>query len=57
VTQDGSITEITAGPGARTVGISAGSDRQPPTHLVNRLWFADGATDKVCYLSFEPVTR
>jgi virginiamycin B lyase len=54
VTPDGAITELTAGAGARAVGLTAGSDREPPTHLVNRLWFADGAGDRISYLSFEP---
>jgi virginiamycin B lyase len=52
VTPDGLITEFSTGEKARTVGITAGSDRQPPTRLVNRLWFTDAAGDRVAYLSF-----
>jgi virginiamycin B lyase len=52
VTPDGGITEFSIGEGARGVGISAGSDREPPTRLVNRLYFADGAGDRIGYLDF-----
>jgi hypothetical protein len=34
------------------VGLSAGSDRQPPQRLVNRLWWADGAQNQLSYLAF-----
>lgn len=54
VTRDGTIVELPLGAGARSVGLTAGSDRQPPARLVNRLWFADGAGNKISYLSFEP---
>jgi streptogramin lyase len=58
VTPQGEITELplTDGKGdaVRAVGISAGSDRQPPSRLVNRLYFADGAGDRISYLSFFP---
>jgi streptogramin lyase len=54
VTPDGAIRELPVGTGARGVGLTAGSDRQPPTRLANRLWFADGAGNKISYLSFEP---
>ena len=40
------------GEGARAVGITAGSDRQPPQRLTDRLWFADGGGDRLCYLQF-----
>jgi streptogramin lyase len=53
VTPDGVITEISVGEGARAVGLTAGSDRQPPARLVNRLWFADGGRNAVSYLRFE----
>jgi virginiamycin B lyase len=52
VTSDGVITEFTAGEGARPVGLSAGADRQPPERLVNRLYFADAANDRISYFSF-----
>jgi virginiamycin B lyase len=54
VTADGIITEFPIGAdGARAVGLSAGSDRQPPERLTNRLWFADGGANRIAYLSFE----
>jgi virginiamycin B lyase len=52
VTSDGAITEFPLGAGARAVGLTAGSDRQPPARLANRLWFADGTGNKVSYLVF-----
>jgi virginiamycin B lyase len=52
VRPDGRIVELPLARGARAVGLTAGSDRQPPRRLVNRLWFADGARDKLCFLSF-----
>ena len=42
VTPAGVVTEFPAGEEARVAGFSAGSDREPPARLVNRLWFADG---------------
>ncbi|HLF10331.1 MAG TPA: hypothetical protein VJA26_03890, partial [Gammaproteobacteria bacterium] len=53
VTAAGVITEFPVGPTARAVGLTAGSDRQPPNRLTNRLWFADGAGNKISYLSFQ----
>ena len=53
VTSDGTITEFPIGADARAVGLTAGSDRRPPERLSNRLWFADGAGNKISYLSFE----
>ena len=53
VTPDGVITEFPLAASARSVGITAGSDRQPPARLTNRLWFADGGGNKIGYLSFE----
>src|SRR5207342_1189323 len=38
VTPAGSITEFPLAPSARSVGLTAGSDRQPPARLTNRLW-------------------
>jgi virginiamycin B lyase len=52
VTEDGAITELSLGSGARAVGLTAGSDRQPPGRLANRLWFADGGGNRLGYLSF-----
>ncbi len=54
VTPDGAVTEFSIGADARAVGLSAGSDRQPPTRLVNRLWFADGGANRISYLQFVP---
>jgi virginiamycin B lyase len=53
VTPTGAITEFPVGASARAVGLTAGSDRQPPDRLTNRLWFADGAGNKISYLHFE----
>jgi virginiamycin B lyase len=49
---EGRITEFPAGENARAVGLSAGADRQPPLRLGDRLWFADGAGGRICYLQF-----
>ena len=38
---------------ARATGISAGSDRQPPDRLVNRLYVTDPANNRLLYLSFD----
>jgi streptogramin lyase len=54
VTPAGVITEFSSGADARSVGLSAGSDREPPTRLVNRLWFADGGGNRISYLQFVP---
>ena len=53
VTPEGDITEfpIFDGP-ARSVGLSAGSDRQPPDFLTDRLWFTDGVNNRIGYLQF-----
>jgi virginiamycin B lyase len=56
VTPAGVVTEFSAGADARAVGLSAGSDREPPTRLVNRLWFADGGANHISYLQFTPDT-
>jgi virginiamycin B lyase len=55
VTMQGEITEFALPPGqapARATGISAGSDRQPPDRLVNRLYITDPANNRLLYLSF-----
>jgi virginiamycin B lyase len=53
VTPAGVITEFPLGADARAAGLTAGSDRQPPERLTNRLWFADSMGNKVGYLRFE----
>jgi streptogramin lyase len=53
VTADGVISELALSTSARGVGLTAGSDRQPPTRLANRLWYADGNGNKISYLHFE----
>jgi virginiamycin B lyase len=52
VTPDGVITEFPLAPNARGVGLTAGSDRQPPERITNRLWYADGNGNKIGYLHF-----
>lgn len=51
VTASGQIHEFPLG-AALAVGLSAGSDRQPPRRLVNRLWFTDGRGNQISYLQF-----
>ncbi len=41
------------GDSVRTVGLSAGSDREPPDRLANRLWFTDPAGNRIGYLQFD----
>jgi streptogramin lyase len=53
VTPQGVITEFPAGEGTRAVGLSAGADREPPRRLLNRLYFADGARDRLGYMEFK----
>jgi virginiamycin B lyase len=53
VTVAGEITEFPLGAAARAVGLTAGSDRQPPQRLVNRLWFADAGQNAIGYLEFQ----
>jgi virginiamycin B lyase len=52
VAPDGSITEFQLGAGSRGAGLSAGSDRQPPVRLVNRLYVADGGANRIAWLEF-----
>jgi virginiamycin B lyase len=52
VTMSGDITEFPI-EGARATGISAGSDRQPPARLVNRLYVTDPANNRILYLRFD----
>jgi hypothetical protein len=51
---DGTITEFALDAGTRGAGLSAGSDRQPPTHLVDRLYVADSGNNRIAYLQFRP---
>jgi virginiamycin B lyase len=53
VTPDGTITEFPLPGNARGVGLSSGSDRQPPQRIANRLWYADGTGNKIGYLNFK----
>jgi virginiamycin B lyase len=53
VADDGTITEFPLAANARAVGLTAGSDRQPPERLANRLWYADGNGNKIGYLAFD----
>jgi hypothetical protein len=52
VTPEGRITEFPLPEGARGSGLSAGSDRQPPARLVDRLYVADGGGNRILYLQF-----
>lgn len=52
VSPAGDITEFPLAPNARAVGLTAGSDRQPPARISNRLWYADGNGNKIGYLHF-----
>jgi virginiamycin B lyase len=52
VTSTGAITELPLGDAVRGIGLSAGSDRQPPERLINRLWFADSGQNQLSYLGF-----
>jgi virginiamycin B lyase len=53
VTPDGAITEFPLPAGARGVGLTAGSDREPPRRIADRLWYADGNGNKIGYLHFQ----
>jgi len=52
VTADGRFSEVDLGQGSRGAGLSAGSDRQPPAKLVNRLYIADGGANRIAWLEF-----
>jgi streptogramin lyase len=52
VTPQGRIAEFPLPEGSRGSGLSAGSDRQPPDHLVDRLHVADGGGNRILYLQF-----
>jgi hypothetical protein len=53
VTPDGAITEFPLPAGARGVGLTAGSDREPPRRIADRLWYADGNGNKIGFLHFQ----
>jgi virginiamycin B lyase len=53
VTPIGKMTEFPVGEGSRAGGLSAGSDRQAPERLSNRLWFTDAVGNRLGYLSFQ----
>jgi hypothetical protein len=40
-------------PNVGATGITAGSDRQPPKRLTNRLWFTESAANKLAYMEFK----
>ncbi len=53
VTPTGTITEFAIATGAaRAVGLTAGSDRQVPERLIDRLWFTDPVNNRIAYLQF-----
>jgi hypothetical protein len=53
VTPEGVITEFPLpAANAGATGITAGSDRQPPAKLTNRLWFTESAGNKIAFLAF-----
>ncbi len=53
VDEDGAMKAFPVPGQARTVGLSAGSDRQPAARLCNRLWFTDPVGNRIGYLGFE----
>ena len=54
VTPDGVITEFDLPtPGSGPTGLTAGSDRRPPDHLIDKLWFTESAGNKLAFLSFK----
>jgi virginiamycin B lyase len=52
VTMDGAIIEFPLAPNTRPTGLSAGSDRQPPELLTNKLWYAAAGSNKIGFLLF-----
>ena len=52
VTPAGVFTEFELGAGSRGAGLSAGSDRELPAQLVNRLYVADGGGNRIAWLEF-----
>jgi streptogramin lyase len=57
VTAEGTITEFPLGAGSRGAGLSAGSDRQPPARLIDRLYVADSGANRIAWLQFAPAPR
>jgi virginiamycin B lyase len=54
VTRDGVMTPFPLpGVNAGGTGLTAGSDRQPPARLTNRLWIAQSGANKISFLSFK----
>ena len=54
VTPDGAITEFPlSSPMAGGTGLTAGSDRQPPTRLSDRLWVAQSGDNSIAFLGFK----
>jgi hypothetical protein len=54
VTPDGAITEFPLStPNGGATGLTAGSDRQPPARLSNRLWVAESAGNTIAFLGFK----
>ena len=53
VTPDGAITEVPMPPNSGGTGLTAGSDRQPPRRLSNRLWVASAAGNTLLFLTFK----
>jgi virginiamycin B lyase len=54
VTRDGTMTPFPLpGGNAGGTGLTAGSDRQPPARLTNRLWIAQSGANTLAYLSFQ----
>jgi virginiamycin B lyase len=54
VTSDGAITEFPmSAPNVGGTGLTAGSDRQPPRRLANRLWVAASGGNRLAYLQFK----
>ena len=54
VTREGTMTPFPlTGANAGGTGLSAGSDRQPPRRLTNRLWIAESQGNRIAVLSFK----
>ena len=53
VTPDGTITEVPLPPKVAGTGLTAGSDRQPPQRLSNRLWVAASGANRILFLTFK----
>ena len=54
VTPEGVMTPFPLpGPNAGGTGLTAGSDRQPPARLSNRLWVAAAQANKIVFLQFK----